>query len=209
VLLTTEYENAKQKLDYICPNGHKHKICWNDFRNGKRCPYCYGNIKYRIEFIKKQFEKEGYMLLSKEYKNNRHKLDYICPDGHSGSIVWGNWCRGSRCSMCAYINKYGPNHYNWKGGISCEPYCEEWLDKEYKESIKERDNYECQNIFCEGKYARLCVHHINYVKKNCQPLNLITLCESCNGKANFDREWHEAFYKEIMKRKLAVLKNSQ
>jgi len=26
----------------------------------------------------------------------------------------------------------GELHWNWKGGISCEPYCEIWMDKEYK-----------------------------------------------------------------------------
>ncbi len=30
----------------------------------------------------------------------------------------------------------GDKHWNWKGGISCEPYCQDWT-KEYKEYIKE------------------------------------------------------------------------
>ena len=37
--------------------------------------------------------------------------------------------------------KIGENNPNWKGGISCEPYCDVWLDKHFKESIKERDGY--------------------------------------------------------------------
>jgi hypothetical protein len=48
---------------------------------------------------------------------------------------------------------------------------------------------------------KLCIHHINYDKKDCRPANLITLCLSCNSKANKDREWHEAYYTEIMKRR--------
>lgn len=32
--------------------------------------------KLNIEIIKKEFKKEGYELLSKEYKNNKTKLDY-------------------------------------------------------------------------------------------------------------------------------------
>jgi hypothetical protein len=39
-LLTTEYNNGKQKLDYICPNGHKHSISWNNWSQGQRCPVC-------------------------------------------------------------------------------------------------------------------------------------------------------------------------
>jgi len=45
------------------------------------------------------------------------------------------------------------------------------------------------------------LHHINYDKKDCRPENIIKLCSSCNSLANFDREWWESFYKEIMRRR--------
>jgi len=92
----------------------------------------------------------------------------------------------------------GPNSWNWKGGISAEPYCFDWNFKEFKEMIKERDGYHCQNPMCNGKSRALTRHHIDYNKKNCDPSNLITLCKSCNSKANFDREWHTAFYNAII-----------
>jgi hypothetical protein len=96
----------------------------------------------------------------------------------------------------------GINHYNWKGGISCEPYCIQWTDKEYKNWLKhERDGGKCQNPQCNCKSTRLCLHHINYDKKDCRPANLITLCIPCNTIANFNREWHAAFYNEIIIRK--------
>ena len=37
-LLSTEYVNAKTKLEYICPEGHKHSMSWNNWQRGKRCP---------------------------------------------------------------------------------------------------------------------------------------------------------------------------
>lgn len=40
-----------------------------------------------------------------------------------------------------------------------------------------------------------------YVKKNCHPNNLITLCSSCNARANFDRAWHTSWYKAIINNK--------
>jgi len=96
----------------------------------------------------------------------------------------------------------GPLASNWQGGISCEPYCQIWLDKEYKESIKIRDGYKCQNIDCRKKEGRIfIVHHINYNKKNCHPWNLITLCNSCNGRANFNREYWEQLYQNILSKK--------
>jgi len=102
-----------------------------------------------------------------------------------------NLNKGKRCSH---------ENPNWKGGISAEPYCDSWLDKDYKESIKERDGYKCLNPFCTNGFP-LHIHHINYIKKDCKPKNLITLCRSCNAKANFDRDWHTSWYSAIICRR--------
>jgi len=200
-LLTGKYKNVKQKLCYICPNGHKHNISWHEWGVGNRCPYCAGNARLDIEFIRSKFAKENYKLLTVEYINCKQKLDYICPNGHKHSTSWDKWHHGVKCPTCAIINRSGKDHYNWQGGISCEPYCDAWADKDFKESIKERDNYICQNPDCWGSSKKLTVHHIDYVKKNCSPTNLITLCNSCNSRANVDREWHTSWYQIIMNKK--------
>jgi len=101
-LLSKEYVNAHQKLDYICPKGHKHNITWNSWASGYRCFDCFGSAKLTIEFIKSEFAKEGYKLLTKKYKNNKQKLDYICPNGHRHSISWNKWQYGERCPSCRY-----------------------------------------------------------------------------------------------------------
>ena len=36
------------------------------------------NKPYEIEYVKEQFEKKDYTLISEEYKNKNTKLDYIC-----------------------------------------------------------------------------------------------------------------------------------
>jgi hypothetical protein len=101
------------------------------------------------------------------------------------------------------IGVSGSNNYNWRGGISCEPYCQQWTDKEYKDwLINKRDAGKCQNSQCNGKSKKICLHHINYDKKDCRPANLITLCISCNSKANKDREWHESWYSLLLKRRI-------
>ena len=94
--------------------------------------------------------------------------------------------------------KFGKEHPSWVDGKgSVEPYCEIWLDKDYKESIKERDNYKCKNPYCWNTVIDICLHHINYNKKDCAPKNLITLCFSCNSRANSKRKYWERFYKRI------------
>jgi len=48
---------------------------------------------------------------------------------------------------------------------------------------------------------KLMGHHIDYNKKNCDPSNIITVCGSCNSRANKDREYWTKFYREIMNNK--------
>ena len=97
----------------------------------------------------------------------------------------------------------GDKHPNWKGGIAVEPYCDIWADKEYKESIRERDNYKCQNPDCweNTNSETLNIHHVNYVKKNCHPKNLISLCRSCNARANHNRKYWQKLYTKILEGK--------
>jgi len=99
-LLTEICVNNQQKLNYICPNGHEHSISWGNWKTGYRCPYCANNVRLTIEFIKNEFKKEGYKLLTKVYKNSKQKLDYLCPKGHQHSIKWNNWQQGDRCYYC-------------------------------------------------------------------------------------------------------------
>ena len=200
-LLTTEYKNAHCKLDYICPNGHRHSITWYGWKYGYRCPYCYGNIKYSMDFIRSEFEKEGYQLLTAEYKGAHEKLNYVCPNGHESFITWNKWNRGQRCQVCYHIRNSGPNNTSWKGGVSFEPYCPIWKDKEYKSDIKLRDGNQCLNPYCSHNDKKLVIHHIDYDKKNCAPHNLITVCRSCNARANIDREWHTSWYRKILSRR--------
>jgi len=93
------------------------------------------------------------------------------------------------------------NNPNWRGGLSYySSYCRTWKDKEFRDYIKERDKEKfCWNPNCMYKGSKQNLHHIDYNKKNCDPKNIITLCNSCNAKANFNRNNWKLFYKSIMK----------
>jgi hypothetical protein len=207
VLLSKEYRNSRTKLYYTCSKGHKHSIKWNDWKEKHRCPSCSGNAKLTLDRIKKSFEQEDYILLSEEYEGAFTKLDYICPKGHKHSIIWNSWQQSRRCPICKSIKLSGSGSPFWKGGISYEPYCAMWKDEEYKQDIKERDKNRCLNPCCDSKKPNdLTIHHIDYNKKNCHPTNLITVCRSCNSRANKDRDWHQTWYQAIIKNRYGGMK---
>ena len=118
------------------------------------------------------------------YKNAHQKLRYKCPNGHINITKWNGWQIGYRCPTCYNLNRSGPNSPNWQGGLSFEPYCQDWTE-EYKEYIKSRDGFKCLNPDCRAKNP---------------PENLITICRSCNVRANFRRDKHKRFYKDLISR---------
>lgn len=75
-----------------------------------------------------------------------------------------------------------------------EDYPDEF-DESLKALIRRRDGYRC--AICSMSQRRhgklLFVHHIDYDKNNCDPDNLISLCNSCHSKTNWDRShWEKA-----------------
>ena len=100
-LLQNYYSSANQRIRYECNKGHKCAITWSHFRDGHKCPYCANQGKPTVEFIKSEFEKEGYILLTTKYINNKQKLDYVCPNGHKHDTTWNNWKQNHRCRYCA------------------------------------------------------------------------------------------------------------
>jgi len=95
-------------------------------------------------------------------------------------------------------NRKKEKHWNWQGGISCEPYSIDWTET-LKRAIKERDKYICQ--LCGATPEILFIHHIDYDKKNCNPDNLITLCRSCHMKTNYNRNYWINYFNERMREK--------
>lgn len=90
-------------------------------------------------------------------------------------------------------------HWNWKGGISKNPYPKEFTPA-LKLRIRERDMFRC--CLC-GKTEReeledfnrvLCVNHIDFDKNNCSESNLNTLCTKCNVRICREREYWTNFF---------------
>ena len=105
-IVLSEYKNAKEKIKLQCPLGHIFKMRFNNFQQGQRCPICNGGIRLTYEHVKNIFEKEGYKLLSTEYKKAFGKLKARCPMGHAYETTYG-WfnINKNRCPICNALNK--------------------------------------------------------------------------------------------------------
>ena len=116
--------------------------------------------------------------------------------------------RTKQCKECQLSNMpSGESHPNYIDGKGNSPYPLEFNDK-LKAVIRKRDYYTCQNcemteeehIIVLGR--NLPVHHIDYNKQNCKEINLITLCNLCNIRANYNRGYWKKYFLEKLAKKL-------
>lgn len=105
ILISEEYIETHTPLFCYCPNNHKIKISWNSFSRGHGCGECAITKKKDYLFVKQEFEKQGYKLISKKYENAHKLLKYFCPQHHKGSISWNSFKNGSRCAKCQESKK--------------------------------------------------------------------------------------------------------
>ena len=89
----------------------------------------------------------------------------------------------------------GDHAYNWKGGLSLEPYSPEF-NKRTRRSVLKRDSGEC--LICGATDGRLAVHHIDYNKKNSDPSNLVILCQVCHPRTNWSRSYWQTRLSSFM-----------
>ena len=106
VLLEKEYINAHTPMNYICNNGHKHKITWSNFNSGQGCSKCRDERlreerQYSQEFVFNTIKSFGYEIISKEYINAKTPLELKCPQGHLCNITfWYFHKEEARCNIC-------------------------------------------------------------------------------------------------------------
>lgn len=100
-LLGCDYKTQNSKMQVRCPEGHEYEVTWvNWYHNKRRCRKCFGTTSLTIKEIEKIVKDEGFMLLSKEYKNAKTPLELKCPKGHTTAIQWQVWQTGVRCVKC-------------------------------------------------------------------------------------------------------------
>ena len=185
---------CSKKCQFIA---QRHALEWVKKEQGKHYCNCGCGLEITIkkhhysvgipEYIKGHNCKNGnhHMCGVKYTKKHKQKLS----KAHIGKMMGiKNYFYGKRFK--------GDKNSNWKGGISFEPYCSKF-NNQLKERIRNRDNRTCQCCGIKENGTKLSIHHIHYDKENCYP-DLITVCRSCNTKANTNREYWEKYYMDIL-----------
>lgn len=124
-----------------------------------------------------------------QYIDGRTNVKKVCIDCGKELSRSANIAEYERCLSCS---RKGELHWNWLGGDELGYTVE--FSKQLKEKIRIRDNHECQ--VCHKSEEQelkefnrvLSVHHVDYNKENCQSENLISLCDKCHMKTNYNRE---------------------
>lgn len=201
---------------FECKVTSKQRYIHNHHRNGKTYDEIYGPNKakevaakigkrsaersHSIETIQK-IRKAAQGRKQTEESNRKRSITL------TGRVFSGETIKNMSESRVRFIREHPgcmakENNSNWRGGTSNEPYSFEF-NEEFRNLIRERDNHTCQ--LCgktkEQEGRNLCVHHINYNKKNdCSDKDdFTTLCDGCNGKVNGDRDYWIEFFQSRLK----------
>lgn len=90
-----------------------------------------------FEEIKLMFESSGYKLISTIYKDNKGKLETICPNGHKYMATKSTFKKGVRCGICSNDNKK--------------------FSHEYVRKIIEKDGYQQLSIYVNTRTIMLLI----------------------------------------------------
>ncbi len=176
---------------------NKGNTAWNKNMKGYKCPERSGDNHFS--------RKEGFVHPSKGkqlWKNRMH------PRGMLGKVAW-NKDKKTPIETRLKLSVSHLGQIAWNKGLgngrtySYYPsiFTKDW----FRETIKKRDNYQCQGCgITEEEHIvvfghKLCLHHIDYNTANCEPLNLVTVCKSCNTRAEHNKPYWQEFYSDKVK----------
>lgn len=96
-------KGSHKRLVVKCDKGHEpYEVTYQNFSKGRRCPYCKADKnRTPIEEVRAVISREGFTLLSDEYKSRKHKIKVRCPQGHDYITTYDLFLAGKRCGRCS------------------------------------------------------------------------------------------------------------
>jgi len=194
------------------------KVCSKEitkYSKSGMCKSCQTKLRFSIPENNPMFGIHRYGENSPHYKNGISLEKHYCIDCNKEIKRF----KSERCIKCSHKNRIhksdcgcasckakrgetkGINNPNYKENKDFRPYPLGWSNT-YKEQIRFRDNYTCQNcgvpeVECKVK---LHVHHIDYCKSNLDPNNLVSLCHNCHAKTTVSKPEKVRYWIEYYRR---------
>lgn len=140
-LLSGDYINARQLLDYRCNCGNLSKITYDSFKRGRRCKEC-GRKKitekqrFSFDEVAVTFERAGCLLLESTYISAGTPMRYLCSCGDESAITYSRFKSGGRCMRCGTERASEQLRYSYESvkRVFEESGCT-LLDETYKNNI--------------------------------------------------------------------------
>lgn len=175
---------------YILWKRHEARDCWEM----RTCPICEAEFRVR--------KKDKKVCCSHGCANiyRRNRVTVRCETCNIefeilSSIIEKGF--GRFCSWECYNEwqktRTGELAANWRGGKKAQIYPKAF-NAGFRRKIRRRDEYTCAICRLEGAD----VHHIDYVKEHTTPENCITLCKSCHGTTNANRDYWQVALSGLM-----------
>ncbi|MGL6175107.1 MAG: hypothetical protein ACRC1P_10930 [Cellulosilyticaceae bacterium] len=158
-LISTEYTNAKTKLEIECEYGHRYYISFDCFKSKKmRCPSCKGTHKYSYSEVEEYVNEQGYRLVSNEYKRIKEKITLECPKGHLYNVTFYDFKnKNRRCPICQGLERHSYDYI--KEYIESFGYIllsEEYINRKTKLEIMCPEGHVYWASFDKFKIGRRC-----------------------------------------------------
>lgn len=107
VCLSTNYENARQKLRWMCSEGHTWSTTRRHVERGNWCGKCQG---HSIDDMRALAASRGGKCLSDQYVSVNDKLLWLCSCGNSWWAQPRAVLRGTWCSPCGRKSQWTVRH---------------------------------------------------------------------------------------------------
>ena len=108
-LVSSEYVNSREKLNLLCPNGHKYSVSFDHFKSkGSRCPLCVSELRTEtkiFDFIS-TFCTNNEVIAHDRKLIGPYELDIVVPDNNIAIEYCGIYWHSSKFKDKSYhINK--------------------------------------------------------------------------------------------------------
>ncbi|GMK40566.1 hypothetical protein PCCS19_36220 [Paenibacillus sp. CCS19] len=98
--LSSVLKNSKEKLAWVCAEGHRWDASYGNIHKGTWCPTCAGTVKNTLHDAQLMARSRGGRCLSDTYVNAHEKLKWECANGHIFEKNYNNVQQGNWCSQC-------------------------------------------------------------------------------------------------------------